>query len=151
MFAPQMTNATARKFGYPDTLIREYGHWLALLRPAQATLGTLVLVAKDEARRFPEIGEGAFKELAQVTRETEAALAQFRPFEKINYLMLMMVDPDVHFHVLPRYPGPQEFEGLKFPDPGWPGAPNLGAAVEMDEGMRKRLVQAIGAHFPRAR
>ncbi len=143
-----MANETARKFGYPDTLIREYGHWLVLVRPAQATLGALVLVCKDEARRFPEISQGAFSELALVTRETERALAAFRPFEKINYLMLMMVDPDVHFHVLPRYSAPQSFEGTAFPDPGWPGAPQLGAAVQADEGLRKRLVGAIGRHFP---
>ena len=30
-------------------------------------------------------------------------LRGFVAYERINYLMLMMVDPDVHFHVIPRY------------------------------------------------
>ena len=64
-------------------------------------------------------------------------------YEKINYLMLMMVDPDVHFHVIPRYSGEREFGGLAFPDAGWPGPPNLGAAVDPGpEGLRA-LVEAL--------
>ena len=39
--------------------------------------------------------------------------------------MLMMVDPDVHFHVIPRYAKPKKFGGMEFTDPGWPSAPDL--------------------------
>ena len=46
-------------------------------------------------------------------------------FERINYLMLMMVDPDVHFHVLPRYGSARTFAGVTFEDAGWPGPPRL--------------------------
>ena len=38
-------NETIRKFGYPATLVREFEHWLVLARPAQPTLGSLVLAA----------------------------------------------------------------------------------------------------------
>ncbi len=38
-------NETIQRFGYPATLVAEYEHWLVLLRPAQATLGSLVLAA----------------------------------------------------------------------------------------------------------
>ena len=38
-------NVTMQKFGYPDTLIAEYDHWVVLLRPSQVTLGSLVLAA----------------------------------------------------------------------------------------------------------
>lgn len=145
MFAPVMTNATARKFGHPATLIADYDHWCVLLRPAQATLGALVLVCKDEARAFSGISAGAFAELAAVTRDIEAGLSAFRPYDKINYLMLMMVDPDVHFHVLPRYAAAQEFQGHAFVDRGWPGVPELGAAVTPEEPLRNTLVAALKA------
>ena len=98
-------NATAVKFGHPASLIRDYRHWLVLARPQQATLGALVLVCTDEAKAFSQISVRAFEELAQVTADLDAALTRcFRP-DKLNYLMLMMVDPDVHFHVLPRSEG----------------------------------------------
>jgi diadenosine tetraphosphate (Ap4A) HIT family hydrolase len=143
-----MINATLAKFGYPDTLLREYPHWCVLLRPAQATLGALVLVCKDEARALPQISSAAFAELKDVTGDVERALATFRRFGKINYLMLMMVDPDVHFHVLPRYAEPQTFEGLSFPDPGWPGVPNLAAAITLEPSVRHKLLTAVKAVWP---
>jgi hypothetical protein len=31
-------NETINKFGYPKTLLKEYKHWVVLLRPKQATL-----------------------------------------------------------------------------------------------------------------
>jgi diadenosine tetraphosphate (Ap4A) HIT family hydrolase len=143
-----MPNQTAVKFGHPDTLIADYRHWCVLLRPGQVTLGSLVLVCKDEAHRFSDITAEAFGELAQVTRGIEAGLAAFRPFDKINYLMLMMVDPDVHFHVVPRYQTAQSFEAVQFPDPGWPGPPQLGTAVALDSSLRDRLIDAIKAAWP---
>lgn len=143
-----MPNQTAAKFGHPETLVRDYRHWCVLLRPQQVTLGALVLVCKDEARRFPEITAGAFSELAVATRELEAALSAFRAFEKINYLMLMMVDPDVHFHVVPRYPTAQSFDGIDFPDPGWPGPPDLAKAARAEAACLARLAQAIRDVWP---
>jgi len=45
--------------------------------------------------------------------------------------MLMMVDPNVHFHVIPRYSEPRRWNGVEFPDAGWPGPPQLGAAIPL--------------------
>lgn len=124
-------NATIQTFGYPSTLVREYDHWVVLLRPKQATLGALILACKDEAKAFPDITPAAFVELATVTREIEATLRAAFRCDKLNYLMLMMVDPDVHFHVLPRYGSDREFGGARFTDPGWPKVPNLGHENEL--------------------
>lgn len=142
-----MANATMKNFGYPETLVHEYEHWCVLLRPAQATLGALVLVCKDEAEAFSAITPEAFGELAGVVADIERGLNGFRPYRKINYLMLMMVDRDVHFHVIPRYDRPQVFQGVEFPDPGWPKLPDLGAAVSLDEALRPALVAALKKHW----
>jgi diadenosine tetraphosphate (Ap4A) HIT family hydrolase len=48
-------NPTIEKFGYPATLLREFEHWLVLLRPAQVTLGSLVLAAKSEATAYGDL------------------------------------------------------------------------------------------------
>lgn len=122
------------KFGYPDSLVQDYEYWVVLARPAQATLGALVLVNKSDAQAFSAIGAASFQELDRVTQDIETSLEAFRPFQKINYLMLMMVDKEVHFHVIPRYDSDQEFGGEKFPDPGWPMAPDItvGSVVEGD-------------------
>ena len=126
-----MANDTMRKFGYPDSLVREYEHWVVLLRPAQVTLGSLILAAKSEATAFGRLPPGAHAELATVTKEIEATLLAEIGYEKINYLMLMMVDPHVHFHVFPRYPGAKSLAGIALPDSGWPGQPDLGSKVQL--------------------
>jgi diadenosine tetraphosphate (Ap4A) HIT family hydrolase len=143
-----MAHATLEKFGYPATLIREYAHWCVLARPQQATLGALVLGSKSGAASFAGLEAEAYGELAVVTRHIETALAAFRPFDRINYLMLMMVDPHVHFHVLPRYAGPQTFADRTFEDTGWPLVPNLAGGIKADAELLAELTGALKGAWP---
>ncbi len=126
-------NATIAKFGHPATLITEYEHWVVLLRPAQPTLGALVLAAKSDATAFGDLPAEAHAELKVATSAIEAALGKAVGYAKINYLMLMMVDPHVHFHVLPRYDGERSGAGLTVADAGWPAQPDLGQAVKLGD------------------
>ncbi|HAF41951.1 MAG TPA: HIT family protein [Sphingobium sp.] len=128
-------NATIEKFGWPATLVAAFEHWLVLLRPAQPTLGSLVLAAKSDATAFGDLPAAAHAELKTVTTVIEAALGKAVGYSKINYLMLMMVDPHVHFHVIPRYEGTRSAAGVTVADAGWPGQPELGAAVRLDSEM----------------
>lgn len=141
-------NATMTKFGYPASLIADYAHWCVLLRPAQATLGALVLVCKNDAEAFSAIPPDAFGELARVTGDIETALSAFRAYRKINYLMLMMVDKHVHFHVLPRYDAPQSFGELTIADPGWPALPDLSSALNLDGEQLAALIAELQTHWP---
>ena len=125
-------NPTIEKFGWPATLIREFDHWVVLARPAQPTLGSLVLAAKSDATAFGDLPSEAHAELKQVTAAIEAALATAVGYARLNYLMLMMVDPHVHFHVIPRYEGSREWGGREFVDVGWPKVPDLGHAVALE-------------------
>jgi diadenosine tetraphosphate (Ap4A) HIT family hydrolase len=143
-----MANATMEKFGYPATLIRDYRHWVVLLRPAQPTLGSLVLAAKSEATAFGALPAGAHAELATVTAEIEAALTKAVAYRKINYLMLMMVDPNVHFHVIPRYEGERDHGGVSVTDAGWAGPPALGQAVALSEEQVGALVGWLKGLWP---
>ncbi|GIK98972.1 MAG: HIT family protein [Alphaproteobacteria bacterium] len=136
-------NQTMRTFGYPESVIAEYEHWAVLLRPQQATLGALVMVCREDATAFAAIGPAAFAEMDRVVHAVEASLARAFSYEKINYLMLMMVDPNVHFHVLPRYSGPREFAGVTFTDPGWPRLPDLGNAPATSEPVRAALIHHL--------
>jgi diadenosine tetraphosphate (Ap4A) HIT family hydrolase len=92
-------NATIDKFGYPATLLHEYEDWVVLLRPAQPTLGSLVLACKEDATSLGTVSAKAYAELATVIADLERALSTAFDHQKINYLALMMVDPHVHFHV----------------------------------------------------
>lgn len=131
------------KFGAPDNILCDYRYWSVLFRDAQVTLGSLVLIAKGPETTFPDLPREAFTELAEVTTDLEAALSQAFAYNKINYLMLMMLDPHVHFHVIPRYAAPQPFEGHEFTDTGWPGPPRLDATNTSDAALNTRIRSAI--------
>ncbi len=138
-------NDTIIRFGYPDTLVADYDHWVVLVRPAQPTIGSLILAARSEATAFGNLPEGAHAELRRVTNDIEAALGRLVAYERINYLMLMMVDPHVHFHVIPRYNGERTIGKLTAEDAGWPGPPDLKVALALDPArlaeFRGRLVE----------
>ena len=134
-------NATIKKFGYPDTLIKEYEHWVVLLRPAQVTAGSLVLAAKSDATEYGKLPSAFYHEQGVVIAEVEAMLSRVIGYEKINYLMLMMVDPHIHFHVFPRYGSPRFLGKNEFVDTGWPGQPDLNSARELDA---VSIVEAVG-------
>lgn len=136
-------NQTIEKFGYPATLIKEYQHWVILLRPQQATLGALILACKEPVLGFGEVSADAFAEMGLVTSELEVCLKTCFAYDKINYMLLMMIDPHVHFHVLPRYKETREFGGVRFADPGWPALPKLDHVADMDETCRAVLIQQV--------
>lgn len=142
-----MTNETMRKFGYPSSLVREFKHWVVLLRPGQVTLGSLILAAKSDATAFGKLPSAAHGELATVTREIEATLFAEVTYEKINYLMLMMVDPHVHFHVFPRYEGFRTLEQVTIEDSGWPGPPDLKSAAGLNADRLELIRSRISQHW----
>lgn len=141
-----MSHATLEAFDYPDSLIREYPHWAVLLRPAQVTVGSLVLVCREEATSFSTISFPAFSEMSRVVTDIEATLSAEFGYDKLNYLMLMMKDPQVHFHVLPRYGRPVLWEGVTYMDHHWPGPPDVTSAVELApeswQALKERLIAA---------
>ena len=138
-----MANETMRKFGYPTSLIHDYEHWVVLLRPAQVTLGALVLAAKSDATAFGQLPAGAHAELATITKDVEATLFAEIHYERINYLMLMMVDPNVHFHIFPRYSGTRTLGNVTIADSAWPGPPDLKSAPELTP----EALARIGSQF----
>ena len=131
------------RFGYPDTSIFEYGHWVVLLREQQVTLGSLILCSKSGATAFSQLPVGAFEELNAIVGDIERAIAEAFHYDKINYLMLMMVDPNVHFHVIPRYSTERSACGLTLTDAGWPAAPRLDKHHDLTPSERDALCRHI--------
>ena len=140
-------NPTILSFAYPDSLVREFEHWVVLVRPDQVTLGSLVLAAKSDATAYGDLSPAAFAEQGAVVATIERVLRAFCAYDKINYLMLMMVDPNPHFHVIPRYSETRSWNGLEFPDVGWPRAPQLGSAVALSAEQTRTMAAELMANF----
>ena len=124
-------NETLRKFGYPVAVVRDYDNWAVLIRPRQVTAGCVIVAEKSSATALGGLSAEALLELGKVSRELEATLQATFQNDKINYVALMMVDPNVHFHVIPRYSSPRSFEGMEFRDTGWPKHPDMQFAHDL--------------------
>jgi diadenosine tetraphosphate (Ap4A) HIT family hydrolase len=137
-----------RKFGAPETIIHQFQHWSIMLRPIQLTLGSLVLAAHEPARSFSHLGQESFTDLHKVTGQLESALAKAFNYDKLNYVMLMMVDPDVHFHVIPRYAEHRHFKGKNFIDSEWPGPPDFNKATKTDADTNRLIMERLISCWP---
>lgn len=113
------------KFGLPHNLVWSSGHWHVSVRPKQPTVGSLVLSLQRPCERLAEITGEEAADLSAAFAAIERALGAAYSPDKVNYLALMMVDPHVHFHVLPRYADERTVRGHAHRDAAWPGPPDL--------------------------
>ena len=143
-----MPNPTMEKFGYPDTLVHDYADWVVLLRGDQITLGSLVVAEKSDATSLSAVKPHALAALASVAGDVETAFARtFKP-DRFNYLLFMMVDPNVHFHVLPRYSGARECAGITFEDRAWPTAPRVDEVTPTTPAQRHVILGRLRDAWP---
>ena len=119
------------KFKTEELLIYESKYWIWSLRPVKATLGAGVLSLKRECPVLSELTQEEFSDLNNIIKVIEKTLKQTFNYDIMNYLMLMMLDKQVHYHVIPRYERTINFAGKSWKDSGWPGVPNL-AGNELD-------------------
>jgi diadenosine tetraphosphate (Ap4A) HIT family hydrolase len=106
-------------------LLKEYKHWVVLLRPKQATLWAMILAHKWNEERLSEVSKEAFIEYWEIIKDIEKILKETFDYDIMNYLMLMMKDKQIHYHVIPRYSKVVDFEWIKCNDEWWPKAPNM--------------------------
>lgn len=119
------------KFRVDELQIVRLDHWTWSLRPTHATLGAGILSLNRACTSFAAITRDEAAELADANREIEGRLRRaFKP-DKFNYLALMMVDPQLHFHVIPRYESIREEFGAVWKDSGWPALPPLGDGADL--------------------
>lgn len=113
-------------------VVKEFEHWVVLFRDKQVTIGSLIIMSKElDKHSLGDVSSDAWSEFGYVSAFVETVLTQAFGAEKFNYLALMMYDPEVHFHVIPRYSKPVNFEGKEFIDPDWPGATKK-VALDLD-------------------
>lgn len=114
-----------KKFRVQELLIAQVGVWNISLRPQQPTIGSLILSLGRKCTAFSELTEQEAIDLGKAFKRIESMLKNtFNP-QKINYLALMMVDNQVHYHVLPRYEGVVKIDDTEYKDHCWPVAHDL--------------------------
>ena len=131
------------KFEYKNLLVKEYNHWYFLLRKEQVTLGSMVLIEKSFSTKYSDISSESFSEFGDIVKELENMLRDLFLYDKINYLMLMMVDDEVHYHVIPRYAKERVFNGIVFKDNGWSGFPDFNDVSMLNKDLSFKLIEIM--------
>lgn len=119
------------KFNIEELDIKTIGNWTISLRPVQVTLGSLVLSLNRKCATFSELAEREGEELVLAFKEIELLFQKTLKPDKINYLALMMVDEQVHYHVIPRYEKSVNWNGQIFEDKDWPKPPNVLNGIDL--------------------
>lgn len=139
--------AFRKTFRLDELTLDSRGGWVLSLRPGQLVLGSMVLSlasgGQDLAALTAAEGAGLAEGLGRAERLARETLGAVR----INALCLMMQDPVVHFHILPRYAGPVTRLGVTWQDADWPGPPVI-RPVDTPETLLRALRDDLRAHLP---
>lgn len=120
-----------KKFKVEGLEILQRGAWIVSLRPLQVTLGSLIVSLNRPCTDLGDITEEESLHLGQVFSAIKELFSRTYKPDKINYLALMMVDSQVHFHVIPRYKSVITFNNREYQDVDWPKPPNLLETIDL--------------------
>lgn len=130
--------AFREKFRTEALVVHRTASWTWSVRPVHTTLGAGILSLSRYAASMADLATEETAELATMARVIEGSLRVAFAFDKINYLMLMMNDPHVHYHVMPRYASARTFAETTWTDTGWPALPAL-AGEPADDAVLARV------------
>jgi diadenosine tetraphosphate (Ap4A) HIT family hydrolase len=141
-------DAFRAKFRIDELGLCSLGQWTLSLRPYQATLASMVLSASNPCLTFGELSKNC-----DVNLQKGFAIAERLAFKgfgaiRLNILCLMLQDPHMHFHILPRYDKPISFKGLDWIDTAWP-TPITKLAGHTDEETLLELRDHLRLHVAR--
>ncbi|WP_288131259.1 hypothetical protein [Microbulbifer sp.] len=142
-------NVTMERFGYKKNLICEYNNWCVLLRDQQVTLGSVVIIEKSNSIALADVTPESFAELATVISDYENVVSELYPVRRFNYMALMMVDPNVHFHVVPRYESDINEFNYDFSDSLYPSPPNLSKVNNCSADVKALVLDKIVSQWPK--
>lgn len=126
MYAMENTDVLAEfraTFQLERLSVLETGYWVLSVRPGQLTLGSMVLSSARGVLHFAELNQEEGQSLAYMLGLAEKTARELFGAVRINAVCLMMKDPVIHFHLLPRYDQSLERYGTQWMDSDWPGPP----------------------------
>ncbi|NYB52081.1 MAG: HIT family protein [Methanobacteriaceae archaeon] len=140
---------TQHEFG---ELLAETDYWLIILAPDQRNLGTCVVALKRDEKELSGLKDEEWMDLSRVVKELESAIKKAFHATMFNWGCLMnssyLLDPPsphLHWHFIPRYREPVQFQGKTFEDPcfGRSTMHDRGRSVELGEEFRKEIMKRI--------
>lgn len=146
---PSDLDAFREKFNTESLHIAGGAHWEVSLRPKQKTLGSMVLSSRQGVTSFSEMSADSGAEFVSLLAASEQAVKSAYGAARVNCLGLMMVDPIVHFHLIPRYGAAVERHGANWQDADWPLPPQLTAVGDItSQKQLEEIRDTLRANWP---
>lgn len=125
--------AAIAKFSPEASRVGESALWIAVLRPKQITVGSLVLLPKRPIEDFGQVKEDEATDLFRAIAGCQALLRSTFAPDRFNLIAAMMKDPFVHFHLIPRYSTPRTVDQVTVIDEDWPALVDFAKPAADDE------------------
>jgi diadenosine tetraphosphate (Ap4A) HIT family hydrolase len=120
------SNITIGRYVTEKNLIKKYDNWVLALRPNQITCYSMMLFADSDSEKISDLNSNTLKDLGVIFADVERCIRLISAPLKFNYYSLMLTDPNVHFHIFPRFSDPEL-------DEYWPKMIDLQREVPLDE------------------
>jgi diadenosine tetraphosphate (Ap4A) HIT family hydrolase len=133
-------------------LLAETSLWLIILAPDQRNLGTCVVALKRDETDLSGLSEEEWVELSQIVKKLEYAVEKSFNATMFNWGCLMNSayledppSPHLHWHFIPRYRDPVEFQGKIFEDPcfGRSTMHDRGRSAKLSEDFKQKIINKI--------
>ncbi|SFR57181.1 HIT family protein [Litoreibacter janthinus] len=134
------------KFDAEQMKVFETNFWMVVVRHKQITLGSCVAICKRQISSFSDLSADECEDLQRVYSKYEGLCGRAFGAKQFNYLALMMKDPHLHFHMIPRYPEGVHFEGEDWRDESYPKLVSMKhplVDIEVRKKIRSALAEAI--------
>ncbi|MDI6643760.1 MAG: HIT family protein [Methanobacteriaceae archaeon] len=106
------------------SLIQENRFWTIFLAPNQSNIGTCVIALRRNSSELSDLKDEEWAEFSFIVKNMEQSLKKSFNATLFNWGCLMnssylkeSPDPHIHWHFIPRYKNPVEFEDQIFDDP----------------------------------
>jgi ATP adenylyltransferase len=142
------------KGGY-GKLIIEKTNWKIFLAPSQRYMGTCVIAIKRHCSNLSELNNAEWIEFSKIVKEMEYVLDNIFKPTLFNWSCFKNAafreekpNPEVHWHLIPRYKFETEFNGIKFNDPDFGYIPQP-ITREIPEKIMEKMVEDIRTYLRR--
>ena len=110
----------AGRLNRPDLIIKDFTHWVVILRDEPFTLGSAIIILKSAKPNFSRVSQKEMGEFVKVCRWYESITSRLFGAVKWNYNAVMMRESFVHFQAIPRYEKSVKKYGFEWVDADWP-------------------------------
>lgn len=131
----------------PQFLIAQSPSWSVCLNRNQDLIGRCYVLLRRPETDVTAITDTELSELWGVVRVARKALDGLFEPDHYNFAFLMNVDPQVHFHIIPRYKTRREFAGGTFVDGNFGGHYTTSPDKKLDDASYGAILAALRGRF----